>query len=226
MNGLLYQQVEPGLVNATWGGMIEDDLNCIHNFKVDYMKDPLGQFENDFSGAHKTIFVEKGPVEAGNLASVIIKVPLDTFMSFRLSASLKGQDGETVWMEGSVRNFKSNSANGCGSRDTSDQLGPGGPGTSTRWKPGFEDNDVEELLTFSLDEETEVVTVNWSKFNVTNKECLNGFVVQYLPMCDTCEEHHVGDDYDYSALVGPETFQSEFSVDMSKFKVSYYIAQC
>ncbi len=152
--------------------------------KIDYMKDPLREvFKGGFYGQYKTVFVEKNLAQEESLASVLVNVPLDTFMNFRISVGV-AKDDQAVWIEGPTEKFKSNTEKGCGSRVA---LGYGVSKMDTSWLPNFEGEDLDGGLEITMDEDGETVVVDWSRLNITNRNCLNGFVVDCQWMCETCD---------------------------------------
>ncbi len=203
----------------TWGGLQGSWINCFQQFKIDYMEDPLKDLDNEFDGGYNTVFADKDLVKEGSLASVTINVPLDTIMNFRLSAGIvqDHDDDNVIWIEGPMVAFKSTESNGCGDHDRSHRHGPGRLG---RWMPSFEGEDLEEKVSFSMDRiKNETVVVDWSNLNITNKDCLNGFAIEYRLMCRKC-------DYDYmpkrTKILVPQN-QTKFDIPVweTNFIVSF-----
>ncbi len=212
----------PGTANLTWGTLYGSEvrfIDCIHQFKVDHMKDPLKEHNsNNFDGGFKTVLVGKDLARDGKMTSVLVNVPLDTTMSFKLSAGAT-QDDKMVWFEGPIANFRSTKELGCGGYDI-----VRGFGLSEEGMPSFQQIDetgsqfvsLDELVTMSMDEDGEKVFVDWSELNVTNQECLNGFVVQYNWMCETCDPNFGGG----TVVVPPNETKLELQLEEGRFQVS------
>ncbi len=203
----------------TWGGLGTRLMNCVQQFKIDYMQDPLGEFENEFDGGHNTVFVEKGlDAEEDSLTSVTINVPLDTIMSFRLSAGIT-QNDEVVWIEGPIATFKSTKGNGCGDRDGHRR---DGPESRDEWRPSFEERGSEDGISFSMDKNTsETVVVDWSKLDIINEDCLNGFAIEYRVMCRECDYRYIPRE---DTILVPRN-QTKFDIPLlgANFIVSFYL---
>ncbi len=190
-------------------------IKCIQEFRVDYAKDPLEELDGGLREGYQTVFVGKELAEAGSLTSVSVSVPMDRIMNFQLSAGLT-QGDNMVWFEGPIESFKTTEGgNGCGKKAL--MSGPTSEQVYLKWIPYFEgeESELEAGVVISLDEEGKNVRIDWSSLKVTNRGCLNGFVVDYHFSCETCDR-----EYGAGAIQVPSNQTSlELLVEEKHFQV-------